>query len=254
MHIDINCDMGESHGEVTIGQDAELMPLISSANIACGFHGGDPVVMRDTILLAMQHGVAIGAHPSYPDLEGFGRRDMKLPPSEVYALVQYQVGAIKTMLETCGGRLHHVKPHGALYNAAARDEVLSTAIVQAIRDIDAGLILYGLAGSATIRAARSSGLPFAEEVFADRSYQSDGSLTPRSLAGALLDSGKAATAQVLQMVTRGMVTSMDERNVPLRADTVCIHGDGPQAVSIAKALRDGLSSAGITVKPFIFPE
>jgi UPF0271 protein len=253
MHIDINCDMGESHGNRIVGNDAAIMPYISSANIACGFHGGDPVVMRETILLAMKHGVAVGAHPSYPDLEGFGRRDMNLPPSEVHALVQYQVGAIKAMAEACGGRLHHVKAHGALYNAAARDEALSAAIVQAVHEIDPRLILYGLAGSATIRVAQAMGLPVAEEVFADRSYQADGSLTPRSQAGAMLEDAASATAQVLRMVKEGMVTAMNGRSVPLRADTICIHGDGPQAATIAPSLHEALASAGITVKPFIIP-
>jgi UPF0271 protein len=252
MQIDINCDMGESHGTTKIGNDAGIMPYISSANIACGFHGGDPVVMRETILLAMKHGVAIGAHPSYPDLEGFGRREMNLTPPEVYALVQYQVGALKAMVEACGGHLHHVKPHGALYNAAARDGVLSRAIIEAVRDISTHLVIYGLAGSETIRVSRDLGQPFAEEVFADRSYRSDGSLTPRAAEGAMLDGAGAATEQVLQMVNRGMVTSTDGRNVAICADTVCIHGDGAHALPIARSLHESLTAAGITLKPFTF--
>jgi UPF0271 protein len=250
MTIDINCDMGESYGAWTIGNDAAIMPFISSANIACGFHGGDPVVMRDTILLALKHHVAIGAHPSYPDLQGFGRREMKLPPQEVYALVQYQVGALTAMVVSAGGRLHHVKPHGALYNAAAGDSDLSDAIVRAVRDIDPRLIIYGLAGSATVRSARALGQPCAEEAFADRTYRSDGSLTPRTGEGALIGDPEAALQQVLRMARDGQVTSTDDRKVTLHADTICIHGDGLHALDIARSLHAGLTAAGIAIKPF----
>jgi 5-oxoprolinase (ATP-hydrolysing) subunit A len=249
-HIDLNCDMGESTASTIIGNDAGIMPFITSANIACGFHGGSPTVMRDTILLALKHGVAIGAHPSFPDLEGFGRREMNLPPNDIYAMVVYQVGAIKSLTEALGGRLHHVKPHGALYNMAARDSVISEAIVRAIRDIDPGLMVYGLSGATTIDIARQMGQPFAQEVFADRGYESDGKLTPRDRPGALLPDADAALAQSMLMVRKGKVTATDGRSVSLAADTICIHGDGPHALAIAKALHDGLQAAGIILKSF----
>jgi UPF0271 protein len=251
MHIDINCDLGESYGAWQMGNDSHLMPFISSANVACGFHGGDPVVIRETILLAMNHDVVIGAHPSYPDLQGFGRRVIQMPPPEVYAHVLYQIGALKGMVEASGGRLHHVKPHGALYNEAAKDPDLAAAIVSAVRDVDASLILYGLSGSELVRAAREVGLSCAEEVFADRSYRSDGSLTPRSFSGALLASAEQAAAQVLEMVLEHQVTATDGRKVQIRADTVCIHGDGQHALSIARAMHAALGAEGILVKPFI---
>jgi UPF0271 protein len=253
MQIDINCDMGEGYGAWTIGNDAALMPYISSANIACGFHAGDPVVMRDTIQLALSHKVAVGAHPSYPDLQGFGRRAMRLSPAEVHALVLYQVGALKTMLEALGGRLHHVKPHGALYNTAAREDAIAEAIARAVRDADPSLILYGLAGSALIHTAQRIGLPCAEEAFADRTYQPDGSLTPRSDPGALVGTATEAAGQVLDLVREGMVTTMDGRKVEVRADTVCIHGDGPRALDIAQTLQRELTASGIIIRPYTLP-
>jgi UPF0271 protein len=253
MQIDINCDMGESTTDRIIGDDAAIMPFISSANIACGFHGGSPSVMRDTILLAQQNGVAVGAHPSFPDLEGFGRREMDLPPRDVHAMVVYQVGAMKAMAGALGVRLHHVKPHGALYNMAARSQQLSEAIVQAVLDVDPSLVFYALSGSVTVSVARTRGLNCAEEVFADRGYEADGSLTPRSRAGALLPGADAALRQVLGMVRDGVVTSTDNRKVNLMADTVCIHGDGDHALDIARTLQVGLRSAGITITPYTIP-
>ena len=253
MTIDINCDMGESTADRIIGQDAAIMPFISSANIACGFHGGSPAVMRETLLLAKEHGVAVGAHPSFPDLEGFGRREMNMSAEEIYDIVVYQVGAMKAMTRTLGMRLHHVKPHGALYNMAARSTELSLAIVRAVKDVDPSLILYALAGSITITVAREHGLFCAEEVFADRSYEPDGTLTPRSRPGALLADAEAALRQVLGMVTQGEVTATDGRKVSLRANTVCIHGDGDHATDIARALHAGLTAAGIIIKSHSIP-
>jgi UPF0271 protein len=209
--------------------------------------------MRDTILLARRHGVAVGAHPAFPDLEGFGRREMDLPPSDVHSIVLYQVGAMKTMADTLGANLHHVKPHGALYNMAARSTELSEAIVRAVIDVDPTLILYALAGSLTVQVARNMGLACAEEVFADRGYEPDGSLTPRSRPGALLPDAASALQQVLSMVRTGMVTATDGRNVAVRPDTICIHGDGTHAVEIARVIRDGLADAGITIQPFTVP-
>lgn len=253
MTIDINCDMGESTAERIIGQDAAIMPFISSANIACGFHGGTPAVMQETILLALRHGVAIGAHPSFPDLEGFGRREMNLPAPEVHDIVVQQVLTLKRMAEASGAALHHVKPHGALYNMAARSAELSEAIVQAVKSIDPSLLLYALSGSITVRVAREHGLACAEEVFADRGYEADGSLTPRSRPGALLPDADTALHQVLGMVRDGEVTATDSRKVVLNADTICIHGDGAHAVDIAKALHHGLVAAGITIKTHSVP-
>ena len=185
--IDLNADLGESFGAWRMGDDAGVMPWITSANIACGFHAGDPTTMRATIALCAQHGVAIGAHPSLPDLQGFGRREMKISPDEVYAQTLYQVGALHALTKAAGTQLHHVKPHGALYNMAARDAALAGAIARAVHEFDASLVLFGLAGSALPKAGTATGLRVAHEAFADRRYQADGSLTPRSQSGAVID-------------------------------------------------------------------
>ena len=227
--IDMNCDMGESYGAWTMGNDAAVLQYVSSANIACGFHGGDPATMRKTVAAAVKQGVALGAHPSLQDLAGFGRRVIQITPDEAYDIVVYQIGALAGVAASQGARLHHVKAHGALYNMAARDEGLSRAICQAVKDVDASLILYGLAGSKLIDAARAIGLAAASEVFADRSYQDDGSLTPRTRAGAMIEDLDRAVEQVLGMVREGKVRSIDGRDVPVQADTLCIHGDQPNA-------------------------
>ncbi len=245
--LDLNCDMGESYGAWSMGNDAAVLPLVSSANIACGFHGGDPGTMRKTVALALANDVAIGAHPSLPDLGGFGRRVMQISAQEAYDLVVYQVGALAGVAASQGARLHHVKAHGALYNMAAKDAALARAICTAVRDVDRQLILYGLAGSHWISEARALGLPAAQEVFADRSYQDDGSLTPRTQPGAMITDANQAVAQVLQMVQQGSVTSVSGKTVPLAADTLCIHGDPPNAVPFAGAIRQALRAAGIAV-------
>ncbi|KCB22692.1 LamB/YcsF family protein [Bordetella hinzii] len=245
--LDLNCDMGESYGAWPMGNDAAVLPLVSSANIACGFHGGDPGTMRKTVALALANGVAIGAHPSLPDLGGFGRRVMQISAQEAYDMVVYQVGALAGVAATQGARLHHVKAHGALYNMAAKDAALARAICTAVRDVDRQLILYGLAGSHWISEARALGLATAQEVFADRSYQDDGSLTPRMQPGAMITEADQAVAQVLQMVQQGSVTSVSGKTVPLAADTLCIHGDQPNAVLFAGAIRQALKAAGIAV-------
>jgi UPF0271 protein len=246
--IDLNADLGESYGAWRMGSDAELLPLVTSANIACGYHAGDPGSMRRTVALALKHGVAIGAHPSLPDLQGFGRREMKISPDEAYELVLYQVGALAGFARAAGTAINHVKPHGALYNMAARDPALADAIARAVRDFDAKLILVGLAGSALIDAGSAQGLRVASEVFADRRYEDDGTLTPRRERDALIHDADEARAQVLAMVRDGRVRSRSGKHIAVVADTVCLHGDSPGAVQFARALRIALAESGIAVR------
>jgi UPF0271 protein len=247
MRVDINCDMGESFGAYTIGADDDVLPHVTSANIACGFHGGDPSVMRRTVEAAKRHDVAIGAHPSLPDLAGFGRRVMQVTPQEVYDLLIYQLGALLGFTRVAGAELRHVKPHGALYNMAAAQPPLADAIARAARDVDARLILYGLAGSHSLAAAERVGLATASEVFADRNYLHDGSLVPRSRPDAMVTDVDEAVRRAVRMVRDGVVTDVEGEEVPIRADTICIHGDGPNAAEIARRLREGLARAGIEV-------
>ncbi|WP_024873488.1 LamB/YcsF family protein [Tolumonas lignilytica] len=252
--VDLNCDMGESFGAYQMGTDLQIMPLVSSANIACGFHAGDPSVMHKTLAAAVAQGVAIGAHPGLPDLVGFGRRNMQITPLDAYDMVVYQVGALAGFAKAAGVSLHHVKPHGALYNMAAKDRALADAIARAVRDIDASLVLYGLAGSELIRAGEAAGLKVASEVFADRSYQADGSLTPRSHPNALLESDEDAVKQVLTMVTENRVKAVTGEWVELEANTICIHGDGAHALSFAHKVKAALLQAGVEIKAmYAFP-
>lgn len=244
-HVDLNCDLGEG-----VGPDAELMPWVTSANIACGGHAGDEATMRATVDLAHTHAVAVGAHPGFADRAHFGRREMPVLPSEVYELVLSQVTALQRVARDAGVRLAHVKPHGALYNMAARNTLLADAVAQAVYEVDPRLVLFGLAGSALIRAGHDCGLAVAEEVFADRRYEADGSLTPRSHPDALLKDELAAVAQVLRMVRDGRVRATGGADVRVRADTVCVHGDGPQAVAFATFLNRQLQAAGIELRPF----
>lgn len=238
--VDLNCDLGEG-----AGHDAELMPLITSANIACGAHAGDEATMRATVALAQKHGVAIGAHPGFADRVDFGRRELPVTPDEVHGLVLDQVRKLQRL-----GPVRHVKPHGALYNQAARDTLLAQAVVVAVHEADPRLVLFGLAGSQLIAAAEAYGLQVASEVFADRTYQPDGSLTPRSQPQALITDESVAVAQVLRMVREGRVRASDGSEVAIRADTVCLHGDGPHPVEFARKLRHLLTTAGIEVKGF----
>jgi 5-oxoprolinase (ATP-hydrolysing) subunit A len=247
LRVDLNCDMGESFGTYKIGADEELLEYVTSANIACGFHAGDPSTMRRTVHMAMARQVAVGAHPGYPDLLGFGRRSLDATPQEVYDMTVYQIGALAAFVKAEGGRLHHVKPHGALYNTAARHPKIAEAVVEAVYRVDPELILFGLSGSALIDAARRIGLRVANEVFADRTYQADGTLTPRSEAGALITDEEAAVEQVLSMVREGKVRTLQGVDVAIVADTVCIHGDGANAVAFAKRLRESLQRAGVVV-------
>jgi UPF0271 protein len=246
--LDLNCDMGESYAAWRMGDDEAVLEHVTSANIACGFHAGDARIMRETVQLAHARGVAIGAHPSLPDLQGFGRREMKVTPQEAYDFVLYQVGALAGICQAAGARLHHVKPHGALYNMAARDAALADAIARAVRDFDAQLVLYGLSGSRSIEAARNAGLRVANEVFADRTYQPDGSLTPRSRPDAMIADPARAIAQVERMVRQGEVVATDGSVVTIEADTVCIHGDQPGAVQFARAIRAALDGWGVHAK------
>ncbi len=245
--IDLNCDMGESYGAWTMGADAGVMPHISSANIACGFHGGDPATIRKTVRLALDHGVAIGAHPSLPDLQGFGRRAMKITPQDMYDLVIYQAGAVEAFARAAGGRLHHVKCHGALYNMAAVDEGLSEAMIRAVKDLGTGIFLYALSMSISFEKAKSAGIRVAGEVFADRGYSDDGTLAPRDRPGGMIEDAQQSVRQALAMIEEGYVTSLSGKRVPVSADTLCLHGDQPGAVTFAKELRSVFTKKGIAV-------
>ncbi|MFD1776198.1 LamB/YcsF family protein [Paenibacillus rhizophilus] len=248
LEVDLNCDMGESFGAYTIGADAELLQAVTSANIACGFHAGDPAVMRKSVRSALAAGVSVGAHPGLPDLAGFGRRNMDISPEEAFDLVTYQIGALEAFVRQEGGRLRHVKPHGALYNMAAASRPLADAIAAAVRRFDPSLVLYGLSGSQLLAAGREAGLSTASEVFADRTYQRDGALTPRRQPGAVIADMEQLVRQVIRMVKEGTVLSLDGTEVPLEADTVCIHGDGAGAAVFAGELRNRLKAEGITVR------
>ena len=245
--LDLNCDLGESFGAWRLGDDAGVLPHVSSVNIACGFHAGDPQTMQATVALARAHGVALGAQPGWPDLVGFGRRALAATPAETHALVLYQIGALAAFAHAAGARLAHVKPHGALYNQAARDRALADAVAQAVRDFDPALILFGLAGSALVEAGRALGLTVAREAFADRRYQADGSLTPRSQSGALIDDIGAAVAQALRIATRGEAIAIDGTPIAITADTLCVHGDRPDAAEFARRLRQALDAANVHV-------
>ena len=235
--VDLNCDLGEG-----AGSDAVLMPLITSANIACGVHAGDLATMRETVALAQRHGVAIGAHPGFADRENFGRRELALTPAEIRETVRAQIEALRTLAS-----VRHVKPHGALYNMAARDPAIAAAIADAVHEIDSGLIVFAPAHSELSRAAHARGLRVANEVFADRTYRRDGSLTPRSDANALIHDEHAAAAQVLRMIREGVVRATDGTDVAIAADTVCVHGDGAAPVEFVRRLRAELAAASVEI-------
>lgn len=246
-HIDLNGDLGESFGAWRMGDDDALLTQLSSANIACGFHAGDPDIMRHTVARAIAHGVAIGAHVSLPDLQGFGRREFSMTPSEVHALTLYQIGALHAFTRAVGTRLAHVKPHGALYNMAARDAVLANAIARAVRDFNPQLRLFGLAGSALIAAGSALGLNVVAEGFVDRRYRADGSLQPRREPDAVIDDIELATAQAIGLARDGEVLALDGQKLPLQVDTLCLHGDGAHAVQLARRVRAALQAAGLRV-------
>jgi len=247
MRIDLNCDLGESFGVYSLGQDEEVMRYVTSANVACGFHGGDPAVMRQTVRRAKAAGVAVGAHPGYPDLVGFGRREMDATPAEIEDMVLYQLGALAGIATAEGVRLQHVKPHGAMFNQAARDMALASAIARAVAAFDSTLILFGLAGSLILEAGEREGLRVASEVFADRAYEPDGSLASRRKPGSVIHDADGLVSRVVQMVREGTVVALDGRVIPLRADTVCTHGDTPGAAELTRRLRERLETEGIRV-------
>jgi UPF0271 protein len=247
MRIDINADVGESFGAYSLGADAALMRSITSASIAAGFHAGDPSVLRRTITLAKSHGVAIGAHPGFPDLVGFGRRELHVTPAEAEDFVLYQIAAVAGVAAAEGVKLQHVKPHGALFNMAVRDATLAAAIARAVAAFDRSLILFGLAGSQILVAGRNAGLRVAAEIFADRTYEPDGSLTPRSRPGSVIHDASAVTSRAVRMATDRVVDAVDGTIVPIEADTICVHGDTPGADQLAVTLRAGLEAAGVIV-------
>jgi len=236
--------MGESYGAWKMGDDAGVMPFITSANIACGFHGGDPATIRKTVRLAVDSGVAVGAHPSLPDIQGFGRRVMKITPQEMYDFVVYQAGAVEAFARAAGSKLHHIKCHGALYNMAATDEALSDAMARAARDLG-NVMVYALSNSTMMRTIKKHNLPVAGEVFADRGYSDDGTLAPRDKPGGMIEDKNKSVAQALAMVEEGYVTSLSGKRVPVAADTLCLHGDQPGAVAFAKEIRKTFSDRGI---------
>ena len=246
--VDLNCDLGESFGAYQLGNDEAILPYVSSINIACGFHAGDPAIMKKTVALAVQHQVAIGAHPGLPDLAGFGRREIAITPEEAYNLVMYQVGALQGFIKAASATLHHVKPHGALYNMAAVNASLAKAIAEAVYHTHPDAILYGLAGSALMQAGKEVGLQTANEVFADRTYQPNGTLTSRRQPNALITTVEAAINQVLQMVKTNTVQTVAGYSIPIQADTVCIHGDGPHAVTFARRIKEILLRENIAIR------
>ncbi|MFA6986800.1 MAG: 5-oxoprolinase subunit PxpA [Arenimonas sp.] len=242
--LDFNCDLGEGCGD-----DAAIIPLLSSANIACGFHAGDAVSMHDTVALCRRHGVAIGAHPSLPDREGFGRRELPVTPEAAYAFTLYQLGALAAIARAQGARVRHLKPHGALYNLAARERAIADAIAAATRDFDPELWLVGLSGSALTAAGEAAGLRVAHEVFAERRYEADGTLTPRSQPEAVIDELEQSLAQVRGLLREGVVIARTGERVALRMDTLCLHGDRPDAAAFARALRETLQAEGVRIRP-----
>ena len=245
--VDLNSDIGESFGAYKMGDDAAILNYVTSANVACGFHAGDPLVMKKTIAACAEKGVSPGAHPGYPDLVGFGRRNMKCTPEEEYADCLYQIGALRAFCKANGIELQHVKPHGAMYNQAAKDPALARAIVKAVKDEGEELILMGLANSEFEKAAAEAGVSFAPEAFADRGYMPDGSLVPRSQPGAIIHDVNAAAKRVVRMVTEGTAECADGTVIKLRPQSICMHGDTPEAVEMARTVRAALEAAGVEV-------
>ncbi len=247
LKVDLNCDLGESFGNYTLGLDGEVIKFVSSANVACGFHASDPLVMQKTVKMAKAAGVAVGAHPGYPDLVGFGRRNLNVQPAELKAMVQYQIGALKAFCQAEKIGLQHVKPHGAMYNMAAKDEKLAFAIAEGIAEIDPSLILLGLSGSEMLKAAEKLGLKAKKEVFADRAYEEDGTLVARTKPGAMILNEDEAIERVLGMIKFGKVKAVTGREIGIEADSVCVHGDSPKALEFVKKINAALSGEGICV-------
>jgi UPF0271 protein len=247
-YVDLNSDLGESFGNYTIGMDEEILKYVSSANVACGWHAGDAVVMERTVALAKEFGVAIGAHPGFLDLMGFGRRNMAVTPGEAKAYVKYQLGALTAFTKSMGLQVQHVKPHGAFYNMAAVDAELARAMCEAVYEVDPEIVFMGLAGSEMIRAAKEVGLRSANEVFADRAYNDDGTLVSRKLPGAVIKDKAEAIRRVVRMVKEGKVESINGNDIAIRADSICVHGDNPKALEFVKNIRETLLSESVTVR------
>lgn len=248
MRVDLNCDAGESFGAYVLGDDKLLLPQVTSVNIACGFHAGDHNVMADTVKMAKAANTAVGAHPGFQDLAGFGRRSIDTSMEDIYNSVVYQLGALEAFCKTAGIQLQHVKPHGALYNQAAVDSEIAAAVAAAVKDVNAEYYLFGLSGSELVKAGETAGLQTVEEVFADRTYQPDGTLTPRKEVNALIENKEEVAAQVMEMLQQGTVTCVDGSKKSITAESICIHGDGRQAAAFAESLRRLLESEGIQVK------
>ena len=249
LKVDLNCDLGESFGAYTIGMDEKVIPLISSCNIACGYHASDPLVMEKTVAMACGAGIGIGAHPGFPDLMGFGRRNLNVSPAEAGAYVTYQLGALHAFAKAAGVRVSHVKPHGALYNMAAKDYALALAIAKAVKAFDPSLILLGLSGSESVRAAEDIGLPAAREVFADRAYMPDGSLMPRTREGAVLHDEDEAIRRTVRMVKEHRVTACDGQDIEISPDSICVHGDNVKALAFVTQIRRALEEEGVKIAP-----
>ncbi len=242
--LNLNADLGESFGPWEMGSDAEMLGIVGSANVACGYHAGDPLVMTSTAALALKHGVSVGAHPGYPDLQGFGRRRMDIPLPELEAMLIYQIGALEACARTQGLRVTHVKPHGALSNLACAERKIAEAIARAVHRLDPTLILLAPAASQLIHAGRDQGLPVVEEIFADRAYLDDGNLVPRSQPGAMIHGAEASLAHVMRMVEEQALISINGKRIPVKPQSICVHGDGADAVATARAIRTGLQAAG----------
>lgn len=246
--VDLNSDLGESFGNYKLGMDEEILKYVSSANVACGWHAGDALVMEKTVALAKQSGTAVGAHPGFPDLMGFGRRNMAVTPEEAKAYVKYQLGALQAFAKSAGIPVQHVKPHGALYNMAAVDEKLARAMAEAVYEVDREIIFMGLAGSKMITAAEEVGLKAASEVFADRAYNDDGTLVSRKLPGAVIKDRELAMKRAVRMVKEGRVESINGREIDIKADSICVHGDNPKALEFVKNIREALIAEGVQIK------
>ncbi len=246
--VDLNSDLGESFGVYSIGNDEAVIQNVTSVNIACGFHAGDPLIMEKTVRLAMENKVSIGAHPGFPDMLGFGRRNMNLRPEEIKDYVIYQIGALNGFVRAAGGKMRHVKPHGALYNMAAVDYEVARAVAEAVRAFDDSLILVGLANSEMLKAGRDLGLKTASEVFADRAYTKNGTLLSRELPGAVIKNVGAVVERIVRMIKEGVVETIDHEEIKIKAETVCIHGDNPRAVELSRNLRDSLMRTGIRLQ------
>ena len=249
--VDLNSDLGESFGRYTLGMDADILQLVTSANVACGYHASDPLVMNKTIAMAKETGVRVGAHPGFPDLMGFGRRNMDVSPAEAKAYTLYQLGALDAFCKAHGVKMQHVKPHGAMYNMAGKDYALSKAICEAIYEYDKDLIVMALSGGELVHAAEDMGLKVAREVFADRAYEEDGSLVNRRKEGAMITDENEAIARVVRMIKEQKVTAITGKDIPIKADSVCVHGDGVKALAFVKKIRETLTAEGVEIVPLV---